>query len=180
MEENSRWSGFRNLQLENAVLAFEYSNFAGLNWTYSEYQEFRWGGPFWPAVSMGLYRTNLYRPQVSIAITAHRIYMAVSLSVSGNLLLPQCFHLTWKRKTWLPFHLFTLIVACGHDRKVRLSIAVFSPAIDYLLPGISSVTILPLLRYSPDVAWCLFISNMKKGNLWSMRNTKWPWMIPSC
>ena len=26
MEENSRWSGFRNLQLENAVLAFEYSN----------------------------------------------------------------------------------------------------------------------------------------------------------
>lgn len=41
MEENSRWSGFRNLQLENAVLVFEYSNFAGLNWTYSEYQEFR-------------------------------------------------------------------------------------------------------------------------------------------
>ena len=26
---------------ENAVLAFEYSNFAGSNWTYSEYQEFR-------------------------------------------------------------------------------------------------------------------------------------------
>lgn len=31
MEENSRWFGFRNLQLENAVFAFEYSNFAGPN-----------------------------------------------------------------------------------------------------------------------------------------------------
>lgn len=42
-----------------------------------------------------------------------------------------------KRKTLLPFHLFTLIVACGHDRKVRFSIAVFLPAIDSLLSGIS-------------------------------------------
>ena len=46
----------------------------------------------------------------------------------------------------------TLIVACGHDRKVRFSIAVFLPAIDSLLSGISLVTILPLLCYSPDVA----------------------------
>ena len=29
MEGNSHWSGFRNLQYSNAVLAFEYSNFAG-------------------------------------------------------------------------------------------------------------------------------------------------------
>ena len=101
--------------------------------------------------------------------SSHRIYMAVSLSVSGNLLLLQCFHLTWKRKTWLPFYLFTLIVACGHDRKVRFSIAVFLPAIDSLLSGVSLVTILPLLCYSPDVAWYLFISNMKKGNLWLMK-----------
>ena len=180
MEGNSRWPDFAISNRKMQFLHLNMSNFTGPNWTYSEYQEFRWGGPFWPAVSMGLYRTNLYRSQVSIVITAHRIYMVVSLSVSGNLLLPQCFHLAWKRKTWLPFHLFTLIVACGHDRKVRLSIAVFSPAINSLLPGISLVTILPLLCYSSDMAWCLFISNMKKGNLWSMRNTKWPWMIPSC
>lgn len=85
---------------------------------------------------------NLYTLDYSNA----RTYMAVSLFVMGNLVLPQIFHLVPQGGiTWLPIYFFTLVGAYKYGWKVGLLTAVLSPLINSLLFGMPLPVALPAI-----------------------------------
>lgn len=85
---------------------------------------------------------NLYTLDYSNA----RTYMAASLFVLGNLVLPQIFHLVPQGGiTWLPIYFFTLVGAYKYGWKVGLLTAVLSPLINSLLFGMPLPAVLPAI-----------------------------------
>lgn len=85
---------------------------------------------------------NLYTLDYSNA----RTYMAASLFVLGNLVLPQMFHLVPQGGiTWLPIYFFTLVGAYKYGWKVGLLTAVLSPLINSLLFGMPLPVALPAI-----------------------------------
>lgn len=85
---------------------------------------------------------NLYTLDYSNA----RTYMATSLFVLGNLVLPQIFHLVPQGGiTWLPIYFFTLVGAYKYGWKVGLLTAVLSPLINSLLFGMPLPVALPAI-----------------------------------
>lgn len=85
---------------------------------------------------------NLYTLNYSNA----RTYMAASLFVLGNLVLPQIFHLVSQGGiTWLPIYFFTLVGAYKYGWKVGLLTAVLSPLINSLLFGMPLPVALPAI-----------------------------------
>lgn len=85
---------------------------------------------------------NLYTLDYSNA----RTYMAASLFVLGNLVLPQIFHLVPQGGiTWLPIYFFTLVGAYKYGWKVGLLTAVLSPLINSLLFGMPLPVALPAI-----------------------------------
>lgn len=73
-------------------------------------------------------------------------YLAASLFVSGNIALPQLFHLLPQGgMTWLPIYFFTLIGAYKYGWKVGLLTAIASPLLNSLLFGMPMPTALPAI-----------------------------------
>lgn len=75
-----------------------------------------------------------------------RTYLAASLFILGNLVLPQLFHLLPQGgMIWLPIYFFTLIGAYKYGWKVGLLTALFSPLINSLLFGMPLPVALPAI-----------------------------------
>lgn len=75
-----------------------------------------------------------------------KTYLAASLFVLGNILLPQLCHLIPNGGfTLLPIYFFTLIGAYKYGWKVGLLTAVFSPLINHLLFGMPMMAVLPVI-----------------------------------
>ena len=75
-----------------------------------------------------------------------RTYLAVTLFVAGNIILPQLCHLVPQGGIrWLPIYFFTLIAAYKYGWKVGLLTAVFSPVLNHLLFGMPPAGVLPAI-----------------------------------
>lgn len=75
-----------------------------------------------------------------------KTYLAASLFVVGNMVLPQLFHLVPQGgTTWLPIYFFTLIGAYKYGWKVGLLTAIFSPVLNALFFGMPLVASLPAI-----------------------------------
>lgn len=82
----------------------------------------------------------------SLSYSNVRTYLAASLFIVGNILLPQFFHLIPQGGvTWLPIYFFTLIGAYKYGWKVGLLTAVLSPIINSLLFGMPMPVVLPAI-----------------------------------
>ena len=75
-----------------------------------------------------------------------KTYLATSLFIVGNILLPRLFHLIpLGGLTWLPIYFFTLIGAYKYGWKVGLLTAILSPVINSLLFGMPVPAVLPAI-----------------------------------
>lgn len=75
-----------------------------------------------------------------------RTYLAASLFVLGNIVLPQFFHLFPQGGvTWLPIYFFTLVGAYKYGWRVGLLTAVLSPLVNSVLFGMPPVAALPAI-----------------------------------
>lgn len=75
-----------------------------------------------------------------------KTYLAASLFILGNIILPQCFHLVPQGGiTWLPIYFFTLVGAYKFGWKVGMLTAIFSPTINALLFGMPLPAALPAI-----------------------------------
>lgn len=75
-----------------------------------------------------------------------RTYLAASLFVIGNILLPQLCHLAPQGGvTWLPIYFFTLVGAYKYGWRVGLLTAVLSPLVNSALFGMPPVAALPAI-----------------------------------
>lgn len=75
-----------------------------------------------------------------------RTYLAASLFISGNIALPQLFHLIPQGgMTWLPIYFFTLIGAYKYGWKVGLLTAIVSPLLNSLSFGMPMPAVLPAI-----------------------------------
>lgn len=75
-----------------------------------------------------------------------RTYLAAFLFISGNIALPQLFHLIPQGgMTWLPIYFFTLIGAYKYGWKVGLLTAIVSPLLNSLLFGMPMPAVLPAI-----------------------------------
>lgn len=75
-----------------------------------------------------------------------KTYLATSLFVLGNLVMPQLFHLIPQGgMIWLPIYFFTLVGAYKYGWKVGLLTAVLSPLVNSALFGMPAVTVLPAI-----------------------------------
>lgn len=73
-----------------------------------------------------------------------RTYLAASLFVLGNIVVPQLFHLVPKGgAVWLPIYFFTLIGAYKYGWRVGLLTAAASPVANSLLFGMPAPAVLP-------------------------------------
>ncbi|MGM9693760.1 MAG: ECF transporter S component [Alloprevotella sp.] len=84
--------------------------------------------------------TRLY----SLTYDDRRTYLAATLFVVGNILLPQLFHLFPDGgKIWLPLYFFTLVGAYKFGWQVGLLTATVSPLASSLLFGMPGAAVLP-------------------------------------
>lgn len=75
-----------------------------------------------------------------------RTYLAASLFILGNLVLPQLFHLVPQGGViWLPIYFFTLVGAYKYGWRVGLLTAVISPLLNSALFGMPPVHALPAI-----------------------------------
>lgn len=82
----------------------------------------------------------------SLQYSEVKTYLAASLFVLGNILLPQLFHLMPQGgMTWLPIYFFTLVGAYKYGWKTGLLTAVASPLINSWLFGMPLPAALPAI-----------------------------------
>lgn len=75
-----------------------------------------------------------------------KTYLAASLFVLGNLVMPQLFHLIPQGgMIWLPIYFFTLVGAYKYGWKVGFLTAILSPLANSALFGMPAVTVLPAI-----------------------------------
>lgn len=75
-----------------------------------------------------------------------KTYIAATLFVVGNILLPQLLHsVPQGGMTWLPIYFFTLVGAYKYGFSVGLITAVFSPIVNSLLFGMPVPAVLPAI-----------------------------------
>lgn len=75
-----------------------------------------------------------------------KAYIAATIFVAGNIVLPQIFHLIPNGGiTFLPIYFFTLIAAYKYGWKVGLLTAVLSPLINHLLFDMPPLHLLPAI-----------------------------------
>lgn len=73
-----------------------------------------------------------------------KTYLAVTLFVAGNIILPQLCHLVPQGGIrWLPIYFFTLVGAYKYGWKVGLLTALVSPLVNSALFGMPAVAVLP-------------------------------------
>lgn len=84
----------------------------------------------------------------SLPYSNMKTYLAASLFVLGNLVLPQAFHLIPQGgMIWLPIYFFTLVGAYKYGWKVGLLTAVLSPLANSALFGMPAVAALPAILF---------------------------------
>lgn len=82
----------------------------------------------------------------TLPFNSARTYMAASLFILGNILMPQLFHLVPQGGvTWLPIYFFTLVGAYMFGWRVGVLTAVISPIINSLLFGMPAPDVLPAI-----------------------------------
>lgn len=101
-----------------------------------------------------------------------KTYLATSLFVLGNIVVPQLFHLVPQGGiTWLPIYFFTLIGAYKYGWRVGLLTAIAFPLINSLLFGMPLVTGLPAILLK-SVLLAVFAgmaaTRFKKASLWML------------
>lgn len=75
-----------------------------------------------------------------------KTYLAVTIFVLGNLVMPQLFHLIPKGgMVWLPIYFFTLVGAYKYGWKVGLLTAVLSPLANSAFFGMPAAAVLPAI-----------------------------------
>jgi len=75
-----------------------------------------------------------------------KTYLAASLFVLGNIIMPQLFHLVPQGGiTWLPIYFFTLIGAYKYGWRVGLLTAIASPIVNSALFGMPMPAALPAI-----------------------------------
>lgn len=98
-----------------------------------------------------------------------KTYLAVSLFVLGNLVMPQLFHLIPQGgMIWLPIYFFTLVGAYKYGWKVGVLTAVLSPLVNSALFGMPATTVLPAILLKSTllaVAAGYAASHFKKASL---------------
>ncbi|MDE6215154.1 ECF transporter S component [Bacteroides sp.] len=101
-----------------------------------------------------------------------RTYLATSLFVLGNIIVPQLFHLIPQGGiTWLPIYFFTLIGAYKYGWRVGLLTAIASPLINSLLFGMPAVSGLPAILLKSVLLAVLagiVATRFKKAPLWML------------
>lgn len=84
----------------------------------------------------------------SLPYSNMKTYLAASLFVLGNLVLPQAFHLIPQGgMIWLPIYFFTLVGAYKYGWKVGLLTAALSPLANSALFGMPAVAALPAILF---------------------------------
>ena len=82
----------------------------------------------------------------SLSYRDSRAYMAASLFVAGNIVLPQLCHLVPQGGlVWLPIYFFTLVAAYKFGLTAGLLTAVASPVANSLLFGMPAAVMLPII-----------------------------------
>ena len=75
-----------------------------------------------------------------------RTYLAVTLFVAGNIILPQLCHLVPQGGIrWLPIYFFTLVGAYKYGWRVGLLTAVLSPCVNSWWFGMPAAAVLPAI-----------------------------------
>ncbi len=75
-----------------------------------------------------------------------RTYLAATVFILGNLIVPQLFHLVPQGGvTWLPIYFFTLVGAYKYGWRVGLLTALLSPVVNSLLFGMPTAAVLPAI-----------------------------------
>ncbi len=75
-----------------------------------------------------------------------RTYLAASIFMLGNIVLPQLFHLVPQGGvTWLPIYFFTLVGSYKYGWRVGLLTAVLSPLVNSVLFGMPPAAALPAI-----------------------------------
>lgn len=99
-----------------------------------------------------------------------RTYIAASLFVVGNILLPQLLHVIPDGGvTWLPIYFFTLVGAFKFGWRAGLLTAVASPVVNSVLFGMPAAAVVPAIIMK-SVLLALFAgwaaSRFRKATLW--------------
>lgn len=82
----------------------------------------------------------------SLPFSSKKTYLAATLFIAGNVVLPQLFHLIHQGGIiWLPIYFFTLIGACKYGWRVGLLTALASPFVNSMLFGMPAVAALPAI-----------------------------------
>lgn len=82
----------------------------------------------------------------SLQFSQTKTYLAATIFIAGNIVLPQLFHLVPQGGvTWLPIYFFTLIGAYMMGWRVGLLTALLSPVINAMLFGMPMVAALPAI-----------------------------------
>lgn len=101
-----------------------------------------------------------------------RTYLAATLFILGNIIVPQLFHLIPQGGLiWLPIYFFTLVGAYKYGWKVGLLTALLSPVINAVLFGMPAVAGLPaIMMKSTILAFSagFFASRFNKAALWQL------------
>lgn len=98
-----------------------------------------------------------------------KTYLAASIFIVGNLVMPQLFHLVPKGgMIWLPIYFFTLVGAYKYGWKVGLLTAVLSPLANSALFGMPAAAVLPAILLKSAllaIAAGYVASHFKKASL---------------
>lgn len=99
-----------------------------------------------------------------------RTYIAASLFVVGNILLPQLLHVIPDGGvTWLPIYFFTLVGAFKFGWRAGLLMAVASPVVNSVLFGMPAAAVVPAIIMK-SVLLALFAgwaaTRFRKATLW--------------
>lgn len=82
----------------------------------------------------------------SLPFGSSKTYVAASLFIIGNILVPQLFHLISQGGlTWLPIYFFTLVGAYMYGWRVGLLVALASPLINSVCFGMPAPAALPAI-----------------------------------
>lgn len=108
----------------------------------------------------------------SLEYNSSKTYLAASLFILGNIVMPQLFHLVPQGGvTWLPIYFFTLIGAYKYGWRVGLLTAIASPTVNSLLFGMPPVSGLPAILLK-SVLLAVFAgivaARFKKASLWML------------
>lgn len=108
----------------------------------------------------------------SLSYRESKTYVAATLFVAGNIILPQLCHLIPQGGlVWLPIYFFTLIAAYKYGLTAGLLTAVVSPVANSLLFGMPAVASLPIILVKSillALAASAIASRVGKVALWAV------------